>query len=70
MVTYPRVKLAESDSRDAVKGEGKDMLNASIGLYHCTEISSPATREVTSISSQSARQTNKKTYHEMDLSAF
>lgn len=26
MVTYLRVKLAESDSRDAVKGEGKDML--------------------------------------------
>jgi hypothetical protein len=28
MVTYPRIKLAESDSRDVVKGEGKDMLNA------------------------------------------
>jgi len=26
MATYPRVKLAESDSRNAVKGEGKDML--------------------------------------------
>ncbi len=26
MVTYPRVKLAESDNSDVVRGEGKDML--------------------------------------------
>jgi hypothetical protein len=26
MATYPRIKLAESDNRDAVKGEGKEML--------------------------------------------
>jgi hypothetical protein len=32
MVTYPRIKLAESDSRDAVKGEGKDMLTR-MNLY-------------------------------------
>jgi len=28
MATYPRIKLAESDNRNVVKGEGKDMLNA------------------------------------------
>ena len=28
MVTYLRIKRAESDSGNAVKGEGKDMLNA------------------------------------------
>ena len=26
MVTYPRIKRAESDNGDVVKGEGKDML--------------------------------------------
>ncbi len=32
MVTYRRVKPAESDNEDVVKGEGKDMLTR-ISLY-------------------------------------